>query len=87
MAANTQLKSLGKTRTGSGANRPRDLRFYLYSVRGTLRGERRTFHVVCCHAAGARMMVAARQPEIDKLRVTRGTPVHFIAVGGHALLE
>jgi len=51
------------------------------------RGERRTFHVVCCHAADARMMVAARQPEIDKLRVTRGTPVHFIAVGGHALLE
>ena len=79
--------SSGKTRKGSGSNRPESLRFYLYAVNGTHAGARVTLHVVCCHAADARAMVATRQPELDKLRVTRGKPVHFIAVGDHALIE
>jgi len=87
MAETTQTRPSGKLRQRSGSNRPVALRFHLYAVTGTLRGERRTLHVVCCHAADARAMVSARQPEIDKLRVTRGKPVDFIAVGDHALID
>jgi hypothetical protein len=81
------VKSPRNRRKGSNSNGPRGLRFYLYAVSGTLHGERGTFHVVCCHASDARALIAARQPEIDKLRVTRGRPVHFIAIGDHSLLE
>ena len=87
MAKHTQVKTSDKPRRGVGSNRPQDLRFYLYTVNGTLRGERRTFNVVCCHAADARAMVAVRRPDIDKLRVTRGNHVNFIAVGDHPLIE
>jgi hypothetical protein len=87
MAKRVRIKPSDKPRTGVGSNRPRDLRFYVYIVNGKLRSEPRTFHVVCCHAADARAMVATRQPEIDKLRVTRGNRVNFIAVGDRSLLE
>ena len=87
MADIVQARPSQKMRRGSGSNRPEALRFHLYAVTGTLRGERRTLHVVCCHASDARAMVAVRQPEIDKLRVTRGKPIHFIAVGDHSLID
>lgn len=87
MAESKRLKSSQKTRQRSSPDRRRGLRFYLYAVNGKLHGERKTLHVVCCHASDARAMVAAHQPQIDKLRVTRGSLVHFIAVGDHELLE
>jgi hypothetical protein len=87
MVKRTRVRSSDKSRAGVGSNRPHDLRFYVYVVNGKLRSAPRTFHVVCCHAADARAMVATRQPEIDKLRVTRGSRVNFIAVGDHSLLE
>ena len=87
MPDSTLVKSSRKTRKGPNSNRPEGLRFYLYAVTGTLRAERKSFNVVCCHASDARAMVAVRQPEIDRLRVTRGKSVHFIAVGDRSLLE
>ena len=87
MPESQRLKSSEKTRKRSSSNRTRSLRFYLYTVHGKLHGERKTLHVVCCHASDARAMVAAHQPRIDKLRVRRGSLVNFIAVGDHALLE
>jgi hypothetical protein len=59
----------------------------MYAVEGRLNGALRTFQVVCCHASDARAMIAERLPAIDKLRVTRGKPVHFIAIGDHLLHE
>jgi hypothetical protein len=61
------------------------LRFYLYTVEGRLERLRQTFHVVCCHGSDARAMIVQRLPAIDKLKVTRGKPVDFIAVGDHLL--
>ena len=87
MAVTKRMKASGKTRRNPGSNRPARLRFYQYTVNGSVRGARMTLHVVCCHASDARAMVAARQPEIDKLRVTRGKPIHFIAVGDYALID
>ena len=81
------VKPSGKSRGKPNSNRPRGLRFHLYAVNGVLRRARVTLHVVCCHASDARAMVAARQPGIDKLRVTRGKPIHFIAVGDHELID
>jgi hypothetical protein len=87
MAESKRPRSLRTTRRVSGSNRPQGLRLYLYAVNGKLHGERKTLHVVCCHASDARAMVATHQPEIDALRVRRGNLVHFIAVGDHALIE
>jgi hypothetical protein len=81
------VKPSGKPRRKLNPNRPEGLHFYLYAVNGILRRARVTLHVVCCHAADARAMVATRQPEIGNLRVTRGKPIHFIAVGDHALID
>ncbi len=83
----TPVKSSRKTQMRSPSNRPADLRFYVYTVHGKLGGEHRTFQVVCCHASDARAMIAERLPEIDELRVTRGMPIHFIAIGDHSLHE
>jgi hypothetical protein len=87
MAESKRLKSSRNKRKPSRSNRPQGLRLYLYAVNGKLHGERKTLHVVCCHAADARAMVATHQPEIDALRVRRGNLVNFIAVGDHALVE
>ena len=87
MADTTQTRPSGKTHRSPDSNRPARLRFYHYAVNGILRGTRMTLHVVCCHASDARAMVAARMPEIDQLRVTRGKPIHFIAVGDYALID
>ena len=59
----------------------------MYAVEGRLHGALRTFQVVCCHASDARAMIAERLPAIGNLRVTRGKPVHFIAIGDHLLHE
>ena len=75
--------SAGKVRL-----RPRrltQLRFYLYTVEGRLERVRQTFRVVCCHGSDARAMIVQRLPAIDKLKVTRGKLVDFIAVGDHLL--
>lgn len=61
------------------------LRFYVYTVKGALHHVRQTFRVVCCHGSDARAMIVQRLPAIDKLKVTRGKPVDFIAVGDHLL--
>ena len=61
------------------------LRFYLYTVEGRLERVRQTFRVVCCHGSDARAMIVQRLPAIDKLKVTRGKLVDFIAVGDHLL--
>ncbi|MGB8692885.1 MAG: hypothetical protein WCD08_05190 [Steroidobacteraceae bacterium] len=61
------------------------LRFYLYTVEGRLEHVRQTFRVVCCHGSDARAMIVRRWPAIDKLKVTRGKPVDFIALGDHLL--
>ncbi len=87
MAKSKRLKSSRSAPRRSSSNQVRSLRFYLYTVNGRLHNERRTLHVVCCHASDARAMVATHEPRIDKLRVTRGSLVHFIAVGDHALRE
>ena len=87
MAGKVPFKLSGKLRRRPDSNRPEGLHFYLYAVNGILHRARITLHVVCCHAADARAMVAARQPEIGNLRVTRGKPIHFIAVGDHALID
>jgi hypothetical protein len=87
MAESKRPRSSRTTRKASRSNRPQSLRLYLYAVNGTLRGQRKTLHVVCCHASDARAMVATHQPEIDTLRVRRGNLVNFIAVGDHALIE
>ncbi len=87
MADTMQASPSNTRRRRRDSNRPEALHFHLYAVTGVLRGERRTVHVVCCHASDARAMVAGRLPEIDKLRVTRGKPIHFIAVGDHTLVD
>jgi hypothetical protein len=87
MPESTRPKSIRKAPKRSDSNRPGHLRLYLYAVEGTLRDERRGFQVVCCHASDARAMIAQRLPEIANLRVARGKPVHFIAVGDHLLHE
>mgnify|MGYP001199782647 FL=1 len=87
MPGSSTLQSSRKASKRSHSNRPAHLRLYLYAVEGTLAGEHRVFQVVCCHAADARAMIAERLPEIDKLRVTRGKPVHFVAIGDHSLHE
>jgi hypothetical protein len=48
---------------------------------------RQNFYIVCCHAADARAMIVERCPAIDDLTVTRGHPVHYIAIGDHLLHE
>ena len=63
------------------------LHFYIYAVSGTLGKRRQTFRVVCCHATDARAMIAEHYPEIGDLTVTRGNPVHYIAIGAHLLHE
>ena len=63
------------------------MRFFVYAVAGMLEGHRQTFQVVCCHAADARSMIATRHPTIGHITVTRGKPVHYIAVGDHLLHE
>ena len=80
MAGKRPVKTSGKLRSRLNSNRPKGLHFYHYAVNGILHSTRKTLHVVCCHASDARAMVAARQPEIDKLRVTRGKPIHFICL-------
>jgi hypothetical protein len=87
MAVSKRVRPTRKSRRGQNSNRPESLRFYLYAVNGILRGARVTLRVVCCHATDARAMVATRQPELDKLRVTRGKLIHFIAVGDHTLID
>jgi len=87
MAGKKPVKTSGKLRRRLSPNRPKGLHFYHYAVNGILLGTRKTLHVVCCHASDARTMVAARLPGIDKLRVTRGKPIHFIAVGDYALID
>ena len=61
------------------------LRFYLYAVEGMLHHVRQTFRVVCCHGSDARAMIVQRLPAIDKLKVTRGKAVDYIAIGDHLL--
>lgn len=61
------------------------LRFYLYTVEGTLHHVPQAFRVVCCHGSDARAMIVQRLPAIDKLKVTRGKPVDYIAIGDHLL--
>ena len=61
------------------------LRFYLYTVEGTLEHVRQTFRVVCCHGSDARAMIVQRLPAIDKLKVTRGKPIDYIAIGDRLL--
>ena len=63
------------------------LHFYVYTVSGVLGRRRRSFCVVCCHATDARAMIVERCPAIDDLTVTRGNPVHYIAIGDHLLHE
>ena len=87
MAGKRPVKTSGKLRSRLNSNRPKGLHFYHYAVNGILHSTRKTLHVVCCHASDARTMVAARLPGIDKLRVTRGKPIHFIAVGDYALID
>ena len=87
MPASSRIQPSRKPPKRPGSNRPADLRFYLYAVEGRFQGERRIFHIVCCHASDARAMIAERLPEIGNLRVTRGKSVHFIAIGDHLLHE
>lgn len=63
------------------------LHFFLYTVSGKVGRRRLTFRIVCCHAADARVMIVERYPKIDALTVTRGEPVHYIAIGDHLLHE
>ena len=98
MQTRTQRKSGGNTSTSLlklvttakvrlRPHRLTQLRFHLYTVEGTLDHVRRTFRVVCCHGADARAMIVQRLPAIDKLKVTRGKPVDYIAIGDHLLYQ
>jgi len=71
----------------TGSQRTPRLRFHLYTVKGTYRDKRVTFHVVCCHESDARTMIVERLPEIDNLTVQRRDTVHYIVIGDHALHE
>lgn len=63
------------------------LHFYVYTVSGMLGRRRQKFCIVCCHAADARAMIVELCPAIGDLTVTRGNPVHYIAIGDHVLHE
>jgi len=81
-----------RTKTKRVRARPRrtispHLHFFVYTVSGMVGRRRLTFRIVCCHAADARAMIVERCPKIDALSVTRGEPVHYIAIGDHLLHE
>lgn len=82
MAARTKTKRTHSRRTLSP-----HLHFFVYAVSGKVGRRRLTFRIVCCHAADARAMIVERCPKIDALTVTRGEPVHYIAIGDHLLHE
>jgi hypothetical protein len=63
------------------------LRVYLYTVEGTLHQVLQTFHVVCCHGSDARALIVQRLPAIDKLKVSRGKQVDYIAIGDHLFYQ
>jgi hypothetical protein len=84
MPARISSKSARETPTRSPSPR---LHFYVYTVAGMLDKRRQTFRVMCCHASDARAMIAERCPAIGDITVTRGIPVHYIAIGDHLLHE
>jgi hypothetical protein len=84
MPARTKRKA---ARTRLLRTRSPHLHFYVYTVTGMLGKRRHTFRIVCCHAADARAMIAESRPAIGDITVTRGNPVHYIAIGDHPLHE
>ena len=87
MATSTRRRAGGTASRPSARSGPPHLRFYLYTVEGTLGGRRKSFGVVCCHNTDALAMMVERLPELAAVTVTRGSPVHFIAIGDHLLHE